>query len=481
MLESVLMKNPPKASESHKDQWLKQLAEHSGLKAIVEAVNAPKGKALIFSHDDPDGITSGLILKRALAAKGWKPVLKLPEGFMLSPQQWEQALKEHSDTRAVFISDKGTLAPYNAFGEKLPVYVIDHHPSPQAPDSCTIYNPALASYIPASTSLLAHGIATLCGTRDAFDDFLCLIGLKGDWTVEPIRFGVNGEFAKPFMVEYGMAYKKLFEVAHERPTMFDAEQREGTCLLSRVAEFVHAVGGGGFSYFYHDRDEALKGVDHAACIAGALEKMAGQAQDLMKLKSLEDFVKMLPKPEKDLLKKIYGFFLEDWEKASRLLDSSTCAAKLGDTAIYLFVGGKVPLLPMIGSIKLFDLKLANNDKFAQIIMISSVSPEYTHISVRASGDQVHSGKFCNGMQNLFHQKYAQYKSAVSGGGHPRAAECTVRTGGIPFLTVLSEALGRLGEMADIQRKVQDNAFSSELKKRAADLGLDYLNNVQANG
>ncbi|HNV72176.1 MAG TPA: hypothetical protein PKO06_20885, partial [Candidatus Ozemobacteraceae bacterium] len=290
MLESVLLKNPPPSPESHKTQWQKHINDHAGLKAIIETINAPKGKALIFSHDDPDGITSGLILKRTLTAKGWNAVLKLPEGFMLSPQQFEQALQEHPDTKAVFISDKGTLAPYNPYGEKLPVYIIDHHPSPQAPDSCKVYNPALASYIPASTSLLAHGIATLCGTREAFDDFLCLVGLKGDWTVEPIRFGVNGEFAKPFMVEYGMAFKKLFEAVNERPTMFDAEQREGTCLLSRVAEFVHAVGGGGFSYFYHDRHESLKGVDHAACIASALEKMADKSHDLVKLKSLEDFV-----------------------------------------------------------------------------------------------------------------------------------------------------------------------------------------------
>lgn len=481
MQEAMLLKNPVTASESHQAQWQAQMAAHPGLKAIVETINSPKGTALIFSHDDPDGITSGLILKRTLAKKGWKPVLKMPTGFMLSQEQWDQALKEHPETKAVFISDKGTLAPYSVFGEKLPVFIVDHHPSPQAPEGCQIYNPALSAYIPASTSLLAHGIATLCGTRESFDDFLCLIGLKGDWTIEPVKFGINGEFAKPFMVEYGLAYKKLFATVKERPTMFDAEQREVTCLLSRVAEFVHAVGGGGFQYFYNDRHESLKNVDHPACIASALEKMSDKAQDLMNISSLDSFIKMIPAPEHDLLQKIFTYFLEDWDKASRLLDSSAKAVVLGDTAIYLFVGGKVPLLPMIGSIKLFDMKLANNDKLAQIIMVSSVSPEYTHISVRASGDQVHSGKFCGGMQNLFHQKYPKFKNFISGGGHPRAAECTIKTGGVTFVQVLGHVMNRLGEMADIQQAYAEKTFTADLKKRAGELGLDYLNNVQANG
>jgi len=473
MQETILLQSPPKDVESYSTQFEALKKKHPGLEEIADVVQKPDGTAIIFSHDDPDGITSGLIFKRMLEKKGWKTVFKMPAGFALSPAQFEETLQETPQVKAVFILDKGTLENYTEFGKKVPVYIVDHHPTPKSPANCVMFNPSIERYTWCSTSILAHGISTLVGASDSFDDFLCLLGLKGDWAIEPVK-GILADFAKPFFIEYGQKFKNLLSIIQERPTMFDAEQRDHTCLLSRITEFVHGTGGGGFQYFYNDRDPLLKDIDHPACIASALEKIASKPDLLLQITSLESFIRLIPEAEREKLSKIFLFFLEDWEKASKLLDSSAKVLKLGTTSIYLFVGGKVPLLPMIGSIKLFDLKKAGNDELAQIIMVSSVSPDYTHVSVRGTGDKVHSGKFCNQLQNYMQGRYPQFRDLISGGGHPKAAECVVRTGEVPFIDVLSYVVSQLSEMKEIDQKCRDPEGVKNNKSRAFELGLEYI-------
>ncbi|PKL46738.1 MAG: hypothetical protein CVV42_15340 [Candidatus Riflebacteria bacterium HGW-Riflebacteria-2] len=474
MQEAVILQQQFKDVEGYQAQWNRLKEGSTGLQKILQVIGEPS-TALIFSHDDPDGITSGLIFRRTLEKKGWKVTHKLPEGFMLQPEQLEQAMQECPDAKAIFLLDKGTLAPYDKYAEKLPVYIIDHHPAPALPGKCVYFNPSVPAYTWCSTSILSHGIATLSGTRDNYDDFLCLMGLKGDWAIEPV-IGMLSDFAKPFFVEYAQQFKNLLTLVKERPTQFDAEQRDFTSLLSRVTEFVHATGGGGFSYFYHDREECLKNLNHAECITTALAAIADKAEQLTKIKSLDEFVSLLPQPQKGLLEKIFNYFLQDWESASSMLNSSTRALQLGDTAIYLFVGPKVPLLPMIGSIKLFDLRQKAGDKLAQIIMVSSVSSDYTHVSVRGSGDRVHSGKICGELQDSMQARYADYKDKISGGGHPKAAECTVKTDKVPFMNVLTRVTEVLSEMQALDAAAKAGSLNDTQKARADKLGLEYLKN-----
>lgn len=472
MQESLIFSVNFDSVQKHQAQWKDLRDRDKGLDEILKIVESPKGKALVFAHDDPDGLTSGIIFKRMLLKKGWKVADFYPVGFMLSRDQLEKAMAENPDASTIFILDKGTLAPYDDYAAKLPVYLIDHHPTPRKPEKCVFFNPAVNTYVPCSTSVLAHGISMLAKTRDSYDDFLALVGLKGDWAIMPVR-GVIVDFAKPFLAEYGMAFKNLLGSVAERPTQFDAEQREVTCLLSRIAEYVHATGGGGFQYFYHDRDASLKNLGHPECIAHALEAIEGSVEEIKKLTSLEGFVRLIPEKFRTPLDKIFVFFLQDWERAAKILDTSVKMATLEDTAIYMFVGGKVPLLPMIGSIKLFDLKSTAGDKTAQIIMASSVSPDYTHISVRGTGDRVHSGKFCGNLQDSLKEKYPQFKDFISGGGHPRAAECTIKTSGVTFFQVLQQALGQLGEMNNLDELYRTGGLKGEQKEMAIKLGLEY--------
>jgi len=473
MEEALLLKNPPATEETYAHQWEDIRNREPGLVRLLDKIARPQGTALIFSHDDPDGITSGLIFKRMLQKKGWKAALRLPKEFMLQPSQLADGLKENPDTGPIFLLDKGTLAPYADYGQKHPLYIVDHHPTQKAPIDCVIYNPSLEKYTWCSTSILAHGISTLSGTRDLFDDFLCLIGLKGDWAIEPVK-GLLADFVKPFLKEFGMGYQNLLKIVKERPTQFDSEQREVTCLLSRITEFVHGTGGGGFSYFYHDRHPDLKKIDHAGCIAEGLEAISDKVDSLKKITSLDQFVGLIPEPSRKLLQRMFGFFLEDWENASKTLDTTARILRLEDTAIYLFVGVKVPLLPMIGSIKLFDLKKKAGDKTAQIIMVSSVSDEYTHVSVRGTGDRVHSGKFCGNMQNTLQARFPEFKSLISGGGHPKAAECTIKTGKVTFFQVLSQAMAQLNEMRDLDLLWRDGKLSGKPVAKAREIGLEYV-------
>ncbi len=472
MQEAQILTKHTSTDESHAAQWAKQRDTHPGLKEMLEFIEKPQGLAIIFSHDDPDGITSGMILKRALIKKGWQVAIEFPNNFMLSKKQYEDALAKHKGAKAVFMTDKGCLPEYAEY-TKVPLFLIDHHPSAKPPAGCTIYNPALVQYLQCSTSLLTHGISTLLGTRERYDDFLCLLGLKGDWAIEPVTATLC-DFAKPFFVEYGRHFKNLLGQIDERPTQFDASQRTHTCLLSRITEYVHATGGGGFNYFYHDRHPSLKDVDHAACIGEALDKIGDKANELAQITTLESFVKLLPETNRILLDRIFKYFLQDWEKAERLLDSSVRIAQLGKTGIYLFTGGPVPLLPMIGSIKLFDLRTANHDETAQIIMVSAVNKDYTHVSVRATSPNVHSGFFCTQMQNTLRQRYPGAVDKISGGGHPFAAECTIKVEKPRALDVLDLVIQQLREMTELDAKAREGSLNKSKKERCQELGLHYL-------
>ena len=460
--------------EDHETQWKKLLETNNGLQRIIQVIEKP-GKAIVFSHDDPDGITSGLIFKRMLIKKGWQVKHFMPEGFKLQPEQFEKALKEFPNADCVFMLDKGTASADDFISEKIPAYIIDHHPSVTIPAKNTYFNPGVKSYVQCSGSVLAHGISVLAGSRDEFDDLLALIGLKGDWAIMPVA-GTCAEFVKPFFKKYALNnLRDMFEFVNERPTMFDASQRSGTSVISLISEIIHGCGGGGFSYFYNDRDASLKDVLHPDLCASALESVADKLADVKKVRKASDFFNLLPEDIKTPMMKIWNYFLADWDKASEMLNSSVRTLRLGETSIYLFVGPKVPLLPMIGSIKLFDLKEAGHDNLAQIIMVSAVSDEYTHVSVRATGSKVHSGMICNELQESLRARYPEAKQFISGGGHPVAAECTVKTDKVTFQQVLTRVVEVLSEMFEMDKLATKQSLTDEQKARAKAIGLDYLN------
>ena len=83
-MEAVILQQDFSKTQEHSLQWANLLSDNAGLQKIMAVIEQPS-TALIFSHDDPDGITSGLIFKRTLEKKGWKVLHKMPEGFYCSP------------------------------------------------------------------------------------------------------------------------------------------------------------------------------------------------------------------------------------------------------------------------------------------------------------------------------------------------------------------------------------------------------------
>lgn len=196
--------------------------------------------------------------------------------------------------------------------------------------------------------------------------------------------------------------------------------------------------------------------------------------EVKKIKSLDDFVNLCRSRSRAISRRSSPIS-QDWESANRILDSSARILKLDETSIYLFVGPKVPLLPMIGSIKLFELKQKPATSLLRSSWSSLVSNDYTHVSVRGSGDRVHSGKFCGELQDSMQKRYADYKDKIM------AAVTQKRLNALSRPTrslrdVLTRVTEVLSEMQLHDRPAAAGKLDDAQKARADKLGLEYLKN-----
>src|SRR3989339_1154083 len=98
----------------------------AGVLAYLKKCNGKK--VLIYSHDDPDGLTSAGILTSLLSRLGASYDLELPATYELDPAQLKNDIKKDAYD-AVFLLDKGTMGYYNSYSKIIPnMFVIDHHP-----------------------------------------------------------------------------------------------------------------------------------------------------------------------------------------------------------------------------------------------------------------------------------------------------------------------------------------------------------------
>ena len=135
------------------------------------------GAPLVLSHDDADGLSSAAILRRAFAARGKAPELRL---VGRGENAWSDAVAAEVADRAapaLVVADLGmrdrVLHPRMA--------VIDHHVPTGTPDGATVVHGYGIDPTP-STSVLAHWCAEgMLG--EGADDLLWLaaVGLIGDY------------------------------------------------------------------------------------------------------------------------------------------------------------------------------------------------------------------------------------------------------------------------------------------------------------
>ncbi|HLD29403.1 MAG TPA: hypothetical protein VJC03_03595, partial [bacterium] len=273
-------------------------------------------------------------------------------------------------------------------------------------------------YKSCSCSHLVHMISALLKHRTQEDDLINLIGLKGDWAIEPATDFVS-DYVRPFFDDVKGSFQGLLEKKQGEPTLFEVKQREKTTLLNQIAEAVFALGGGGFQYFYNDRDETLKNADQAFLSYQLLERAIGEKTPVFRDRS--DFLERM---EDGRALKIWRFFQEDWKKTEDRFRNCFWFRTLRETDIYLFWGNGVSLMPMVGSVALYQLPLKGG-KERILIMINHLEENGLHFSLRSTG-----GKFsCGDLAYRFVQKMLEKipePSQITGGGHPFAAEVRTR-------------------------------------------------------
>jgi len=402
-----------------------EMESSEGLRKIVELLKTARGKkCLVFFHDDPDGLTSGAIIVKVLEKLGASVTPKIPDTMELEKFRIEEELKQKKYDM-LFIIDKATMGYYNDYNSLIKdVVIIDHHPLiGELPKNCIVYNPSVPKYTFCSAALLCNNIAELTGTRDKNTDLLALIGLKGDWAIEPATDFV-APFAKPFYDEVSSVFPNLLKKVQGRPTMFEVSQRSVTTVLNQLSEFYFALSGGGFQYFYNDRVDDIK--DKSQVNFAYLTLADIRADDY---KSLDDFISKIY--FRDIAKKVYNCFLEDWDKAMGMFENIALLDIVGDAKVYLFMGNNVPLMPMAGSVKLYDLGAS-----CVLVMVNWLGTgRGVHFSFRANTDKVHCGNIAFGMTDKLVALFGN-KGIISGGGHPRAAEFRTRTSGVSLFETL---------------------------------------------
>ncbi|MCX7941135.1 MAG: DHHA1 domain-containing protein [Endomicrobia bacterium] len=417
-------------NKTYKDFINKQLETNTGLQQIYNLLPKLKGKKIVtFCHDDPDGVTSGIIFKRLTDKLEINNHLFFPYTFQLSREEVEN-IKDIYTPKALFIIDKGTIETYNSFIDLIEhVVVIDHHPKiGNQFDKIIVYNPAIPKYVRTSGSFLVHILASLFDATTSYDDFICLVGMKCDWAVDPLYDDIP-EFSQIFFNErvreqYNWLLQKRINL---RPTMFDIKNPNQTCLLNQISELFFGVTGGGFQYFYNSYDERLKYIDQPKlCFETFIQEFP-----LPKINTVDEFIDLLN--NKEVVHIIYKYFLNDWDKTENLFDTNTMLVKYyKGIKIFFFFGKDVKLMPMVGSKKLYQL---SDNSEAVIIMFNSEPNNSIHVSLRGNTNKIHLGHLASSLAEQLNSQLND-KTKISGGGHPFAAECKIKDAAADLMSVL---------------------------------------------
>ncbi len=425
------------------EAWVQSLPGSEAVRSLIRGLAGKR--VMIVTHEDPDGITSGLLLMRGLTRLGAHVEVALPPEFQLWPDIWER-IRPRQTVDALFILDKGTFPDYDAFtADGMVVAVIDHHFNPTVPRKCLFVNPNLTGYTPCSNSLLVYSLLQGLTPLEPADDLLNIIGLTGDWAINYATGPVSADkkLLYGYMNNLPAILNPLFEPITERPTWFEVQQRERTVTLNRIAELVHAVGGGAFQYYYHDRHPALADLDHAQFMFDQLASYCREKPDLPSLHSLDSFINEMP--DCGRLRMIWEFFLADWDETMHRLDASFPLVTVHATKIFLFIGEKVKLMPMIGSVKLYELKQGAKADNALLVMVSALEGGGVHVSVRGTAFRFNSGTMCRKLSERLRTKFGALPRYTGGGGHPVAAEMVSKSPQIDLMNVLHEIMGVLND------------------------------------
>ena len=224
--------------------------------------------------------------------------------------------------------------------------------------------------------------------------------------------------------------------------MFEIYEREQTTLLNQISELIFAVSGGGFQYFYNDRDRILRKVNQPEFILEQLELLCKSGKFYGYYKDLESFIDLLP--SKEIVKLIWKFYKEDWDKYYSFFNHLAPIVEIFNTKVFFIVGYDLKLMPMIGSVQLNQISKRLRKKKAILLMLN-ITDSKIHLSLRGTErSQIDCGKLAYNLSLYLKENYNIKK--VSGGGHPVAAEMVVSGRGVQGHIVISSLMHLLEKL-----------------------------------
>ncbi|MBC7218599.1 MAG: DHH family phosphoesterase [Hadesarchaea archaeon] len=405
-------------------QQITSLLEHDAgfarsAELIEKLVQRKELKVVNFSHHDLDGVACAYILQRLFRRFGFKVTTMLPEEFKLSRETLEATVGD--DVDLLIISDKGTFASYDGFLEKAEnILIVDHHTPDGNPEKAVIFNPSMERHVTTAASLLCHMLATQITSTDEYDDFVALVGCRGDFTFDPVE-QKYADFVRPFIERLMKMYPRFFKTRLGRPTMYDIRDRRRTALINQIAEALHA---GTLAHYYGDI--SAFGRSGQELVLGFLNNLAAASPLLFR--NLEDFLEAAPAGRAIL--RALADFRHDWDLIELRVKSPIFLGEIQNVGVYLIFAREADrlqsapfpaVLPYVASTQLEPLKRAFGHTETMIVVVCP-KKNGVHISMRGGGGIIDCSRICYQLADRLRRLYPEI-GGIEGGGHVDAAEC----------------------------------------------------------
>ncbi len=441
---------------------------------VLEKLSKRKNpRVLNFSHHDLDGIASAFIIKRLLERHiGAKVVVKLPQYFKLWEEALVQELEKEDKFDLLLLTDKGTFSFYDDFLKHVDqVLIIDHHQLDGRPEKCTVFNPTVEiSEYASAASLLCHMLAAKLGPTDVYDDFAALVGCRGDFAFDVVE-NMYAHFARPFLELAKKKFLRAFRVKADRPTMYDLVDMSRTVLVNQLSEVLHA---GCLAHLY---DKVLNtDIPYGPqLIIDFLFELSERGSRPEKFSSTDDMLGKGPKGK--ILSRVFEQYKSDWALLSGRVENGVYLGEIRGVGVYMIFAEEAEamraapfpaILPFVASTRLDAFKRAGGHPHSMIIIFCP-KERGVHISMRGGGGIINCGSMCFQLAAHLQELY-QSQEGIGGGGHARAAECTVDRP-TPMYAVMHQLVSMVQEMVRLAGVLDRGEATPEDVERAKLLGL----------
>jgi len=453
-------------------EWVRTITEESRqfqeIQAILKDLGTSGGRILHFSHHDLDGVTSAAILKLGLEELGMNVYSKLPIGFQLSANDFQQGLKECGPVDVVLVTDRGideALDELTRFHQS--IILIDHHPSRSPSKKCLWYNPSQSDNDQTATAHLCHMLITSLGVSNIYLDFYALLGCRGDFAFDPVT-RQRGHFVEAFIEHTEEALPRLFHTFKGRPTRYDIVYRDRTTMINQLAEILNACC---FSHNYSRRSLKLSSIYGPTLCFRILRRASEEQWALSKMNfvDLKQWIQGLP--EGEILSEVNSMYLEDWQRAMQEMDRLVKIGETSGTAIYFVMSRETPLLPVVASVKIYELKEPEGKE--NLLIAFNEGSNGVNISARGTGQKIHCGFLLSALAKRIVRRHG-FEENVSGGGHTKSGECTILTSRIKSEKIMEDLTTLVQEITLIDDLYEKGTLPKSGFRKAEELGLRYI-------